>query len=149
MNRDLVVATVASLAHEEWRKPRLISGTHGSLDAKYEPRIKPTGLTQGGEVDIANTTYSALPPKWQTENRKGAESAVDAVQDQLDHGANLSEIDVEAASDMVHDAWIKRNDWARKDSPQLCVPYAELPEDEKEKDRFFVRAAIGVMRDQA
>lgn len=42
----------------------------------------------------------------------------------------------EAACAVVHDEWVKRNAWA---PDNLKVPYADLPEDEKEKDRDHVR----------
>lgn len=141
-DKNRMVVEVASFAHDEWRKLRLISGTHGQPDARYEPRIKPTGLPDGGEIDIANTSYANLPPKWQKENKMGAESAVGAI---LDQGVPLYDVNIEAAANVVHDEWMKRNMWAKDDSPHLFVPYEDLAEDEKEKDRVFVRNAIRIM----
>ena len=48
---------------------------------------------------------------------------------------NWCDADEEACA-TVHDEWVKRNAWA---PDHLKVPYAQLPEDEKEKDRDHVR----------
>lgn len=87
---------------------------------------------QGGEVDIANTPYADLPPKWQAENKASAESAVRAILDNPD-------ADMEQLASIVHDAWLERNgSWA---PPEQNVPYEQLSETEKQKDRDVVEAA--------
>lgn len=140
---------MASHLHDEWRKPRLTGGQHGTPDAKYEPRMKPTGLPDGGEVDIANTPYDKLPPKWQQENKSAGQSAIQAVQKQLETNENnMNRIDIEAVSSSIHDAWMNRNSWAKDQTPQLFVPYNELPEEEKEKDRVQARKAIELLSSQ-
>lgn len=120
------ITQVASLFHDEWRKPRLIKGAHGHSTAFYEPRPKDDG--NGGTVDIANTAYQDLPEKWQNENRNAAEVLV-----QL--------LDMESLAAQVHDVWSGRNSW----STLAKIPYAALPEEEKEKDRAQVRIAMKVL----
>ena len=75
---DEIVNKVASQFHDDWRKSRLQSGTHGTLDAMYEPRMKPSGSDDGQEIDIAQH-YSKLTPKWQAENKAAAQIAVNLV----------------------------------------------------------------------
>jgi hypothetical protein len=92
--------------------------------------VKPDGA--GGEVDIANTNYKDLPEKWQADNRAAATSVVDQLL------ANPS-ADIETLADLVHKDWLSRNgEWAE---PGQKLPYAELSEEEKQKDREVVLAA--------
>ncbi len=129
------IDTLASLLHDEWRKPRLLTGVHGQANARYEPRIKPNG---DGEVDIANTHYSSLPVKWQDENKAQATAVIQSI-------INSKTLDIEELSSIVHEQWMQRNSWAQKDQPELFVPYSALPENEKEKDRVVVRQGIKVI----
>lgn len=122
---DEVVASVASRLHDAWRAGRKKD------DGTYEPRMKDDG--KGGEVDIANTNYADLPPKWQEENKKAAESALQAILDNPD-------ADTEELADIVHQQWLARNgEWAPAEQK---LPYAELSEAEKQKDRDVVLAAM-------
>ena len=136
------VANLGSQLHEEWRKPRW---RDESKD--YEPRIKKTkdqewSQTHGGatEVDIANTPYEGLPSEWQGENKISAEVAVAEVEKAIEVGTPLDESFIEAASSVLHDKWLERNgSWA---PPEQNKPYAELSEEEKEKDRVIIRKAV-------
>ena len=138
------VKSLGSQLHEEWRKPRW---REESKD--YEPRIKKTkdqawSQAHGGamEVDIANTSYEGLPSEWQGENKISAEIAVTEVEKAVETGTPLDESFVEAASSTLHDKWLERNgSWA---PPEQNKPYAELSEEEKEKDRVIIRKAVEV-----
>ncbi len=126
--------TVASSLHDQWRASRR------KEDGTYEPRMKDDGL--GGQVDIANTDYINLPEKWQGENKVAAEVAVNLV-----YGAKQESKDInspeflEEASEAVHVEWMKRNPKEEWNAAQH-VPYSELPEAEKQKDRDQVVLAI-------
>ncbi len=50
---------------------------------------------------------------------------------------------VESASSKVHEEWMKRNPKADYNADQH-VPYSDLPESEKEKDRRHINYAIDV-----
>ena len=126
---------LASDLHDQWRAPRLLS------DGTYEPRWKDDGA--GGQVDIANTAFKDLPPKWQAETYASAESASNAMtlatgsEGKLDaNGAP----DVDFMADLIHKDWLKRNNSYATDIQKL--PYDQLPEEEKEKDRIFARTAL-------
>jgi hypothetical protein len=123
---DELITELASYFHDEWRKHRLKSGTHGQPTAFYEPRLKDNG--SGGEVDIANTKYQDLPEKWQAENRAAAIAVLEILKPEV------------AAE--VHVEWSKRN----PSSNLAEIPYELLPEEEKAKDRAQVYAAIDLMR---
>ena len=138
------VKSLGSQLHEEWRKPRY------QEDSKdYEPRIKKTkdevwSQAHGGalEVDIANTSYEELPSEWQGENKISAEVAVSEVEKAVEARLSLDESFVEVASSTLHDKWLERNgSWA---PPEQNVPYSELSEEEKEKDRVIIRKAIEI-----
>jgi len=122
---------VATALHEAWRAPRATG------NGTFEPRVKDDGA--GGTVDIANTTYEALPSKWQAENLASATAAIVAVE-ALARGDN---VDTELVSAAVHVAWLERNgDWAE---PEQAVPYAQLSEMEKDKDRSVAAAAAAAL----
>lgn len=144
MQDDHLVGQMAAQLHDDWRKPRLQSGTHGQPDAVYEPRMKPSGLDDGQEVDIAQH-YSKLTPKWQSENKAAAQTAISLVRNAMQSGKNAQSLssgpDLEALSSAVHDAWMQRNPKADYNAAQH-VPYASLPEEEKQKDRDHVLMAV-------
>ena len=144
---DHLVNQMAANLHDDWRKPRLQSGTHGQPDAVYEPRMKPSGLDDGQEVDIAQH-YSKLTPKWQAENKSAAQTAINLVRQAIQSGKNPQSLssgpDLETLSSAVHDAWMQRNPKADYNAAQH-VPYASLPEEEKQKDRDHVLMAIRLM----
>lgn len=121
---DDAIERAASELHDAWRAGRLLP------DGTYEPRMKDDG--KGGEVDIANTPFKDLPEKWQKENRESAASAVEAILSNPDGND-------EQHADAVHQAWMERNgSWA---PAEQMVPYSELPESEKQKDRDVVNVA--------
>ena len=49
---------------------------------------------------------------------------------------------------VIHDEWLKRNDWVfdkEYGNPTLAVPYEQLPEDEKDKDKAQIVQALGLI----
>lgn len=145
MQHDSNVATLADKLHEQWRQSRLDSST-----GTFEPRVKGTKdaawieKNKTNQVDIANTEYKDLPEDWQAENKASAEVAITEVERAKNAVViELNEDFVNKASDTVHQKWLQRNgEWAPAEQK---LPYAELSEEEKEKDRVFVRAAIRVV----
>ena len=149
-NDDHLVRTMASSLHDDWRKARLKGGTHGQADAAYEPKMKPSGLDDGKEVDIAQH-YDKLTPRWQAENKAAASAAIGLVRQAVASGKNPQQLssgaDMEALADKVHQAWMQRNPKDDHNAAQH-VPYASLPEDEKQKDRDHVTMAIKLLSKQ-
>jgi hypothetical protein len=47
--------------------------------------------------------------------------------------------DIEEQAASVHTVWMSLNSWQVETSPQLFVPYPELSDEEKEKDRIVAR----------
>ena len=115
----------ASLAHEEWRRNFDSTGT--------KTRIKKN--SDGTEGDI-NVPFDKLHPDWQKENLAAGEAAERAVKKFPD--------DIEKAAEYIHIKWMKRNPKADYNAAQH-VPYDELPEDEKEKDRVHVRTMMNLL----
>ena len=137
-NRDQMVTDVATAAHEDWRQQyRAANGDKPRIKKTKDQTFIDRGVT---EVDIASLAYTELPSDWQGENKLGAECAVDCVVAVLGQSRALDAGFIEEASATQHDEWLKRNGSWAPESQKL--PYAQLTEDEKEKDRFFVRQAI-------
>jgi len=113
------VTQFASSAHEEWRKNYDPTGT--------KPRIKKN--SDGSEGDI-NQPFNKIHPDWQRENLAAGQAAFQAVK-QFPN-------DEEKAAEFIHIQWMKRNPRADYNAAQH-VPYEQLPEEEKEKDRVHVR----------
>lgn len=137
-SRDQMVAEVAAAAHEDWRTQyRAANGDTPRIKKTKDAAFLARGVT---EVDIAALSYAELPSDWQAENKAGAECAVDLVLAALEQRRALDTSFLEEASTTQHARWLERNSSWAPASQQL--PYGQLTEDEKEKDRFFVRQAI-------
>lgn len=135
---------LGSKLHDSWRATRAIG------DGKYEPRIKTTKdeawikVHGTSEVDIANTCFEDLPKDWQGENLIAGNEAVDLAFDMVVEDEIAPE-KIEELSSKVHDSWLLRNEWAK--GGELDVPYVELPESEKAKDRDQILDAIDLLTD--
>jgi len=130
------VEMLASKLHEIWAE-----GTRAILMAKGAPleRFRDDGM--GGQIDILNTPYSDLTPKWQSENKAQAESAIGLVAKNMDSAIE----NIEGLAAQVHEQWLARNSWAIEQKSPLAVPYSELPEEEKQKDRDVITAAYEIL----
>lgn len=98
-------------------------------------------IDDAGDVEIA-VPFEKLSPYWQAENIKAAEFVLNELC-QIS-GEYTSEV-VESISAKVHDRWLERNEWA-DDNPRLDIPYADLTENEKSKDREQVLAGIALLQ---
>ena len=120
------ITQFASAAHDEWRRNFDPTGT--------KERVKKN--SDGSEGNI-NVPFEKLHPDWQRENLAAGRAAAEAVSKFPD--------DMEKAAEYIHIQWMKRNPKADYNAAQH-VPYDELPEDEKEKDRVHVRTMINLMK---
>ena len=118
-NSNPAIVQFASKAHEEWRKNFDPTGK--------KERIKKN--SDGTEGNI-NVPFEKLHPDWQKENLAAGKAAFDAV--------NKFKEDEEAAAKYIHDEWMRRNPKGEWNAAQH-VPYEDLSETEKEKDRVHVR----------
>ncbi|MEI7511958.1 MAG: hypothetical protein WCK01_00660 [Candidatus Uhrbacteria bacterium] len=142
--KDKLVARLGGELHEEWKKGW--RATHGD-----EPRMKKTkdsnwiSRHKGAvELDIASTDYKDLPNEWQHENKASAEIAVEQTMKAVEAGEDLDEAFIERASSVLHDKWLERNgSWAPAEQK---LPYSELSEEEKEKDRVIIRSAVNLVK---
>lgn len=129
------VDMLASKLHENWA-----SGFRAGEMAKGNEnptRMKDDGM--GGQVDILNTPFEQLPPKWQAENNAQAASAIMLVANDLEGAMG----NIEGLAAKVHEQWLSRNSWAA--NGPLGAPYSELPEEEKQKDRDVIVAAYEIL----
>lgn len=117
--RNDAVTQFASQAHEDWRKTLPPS-------ERNKPRLR--SKNGGPEADI-NVPFEKLHPTAQQENISAGKAALQAVRKHPN--------DMESAADHVHKEWMKRNPKTDYNAAQH-VPYSELPEVEKQKDRDHV-----------
>lgn len=148
MNAEFVkneaVNALASKFHEQWRSDRL------QEDGTFEPREKSTKDTVWIEahgtdvVDIANTDFADLPKDWQAENATAARVVVDLLT-AFNGEVNLSDESTRNnVGDIVHTAWLARNEWAK--GGELDVPFADLSAEEQAKDINQVSTALEVFK---
>ncbi len=95
-------------------------------------------------IDIAALDYAHLPSDWQYERRIGSQIALDAVLGAGESNWKMDQDFIEAVSAELHARWLERN-WSRAVEAQKSQ-YLNLSEEEKEKDRVFVRTAIEVWK---
>lgn len=123
-------------AHHQWRLGRGIGN----------PRLKPTGETgpDGTEIqEDINRPYHLLSRKNQLLTSAAIENAYRLCLENPD--ASIDEL-----ASGVHDFWVEQNQWMegpyatdeqKEQYARLKVPFDQLPEDEKQKDRVFVLKA--------
>lgn len=120
------VQQFASSAHDEWRK---------GFDPEGSGKERIKKNSDGSEGNI-NVPFNKLHPDWQKENLEAGKAALVAIRKHPK--------DMEKASEHVHNEWMKRNPKADWNASQH-VPYSELPETEKEKDRVHVRKMSAIL----
>ena len=139
--------SLGSDLHEAWRAPRKRN------DGTFEPKIKKAKdeawiLAHGtDEVDIANCSFEELPSNWQYENLEAARVAVNCVYDKVVKGEEITEEEAEQMASVIHDEWLKRNDYIRGPveqggNPALAVPYEQLSREEQLKDLAQLPPAV-------
>jgi hypothetical protein len=120
------ITQFASSAHEEWRR---------SLPPNERNVPRERSKNGGPKADI-NVPFDKLHPTAQQENLAAGQAAAEAV-------AKFSN-DIEKAAEYIHIEWMKRNPKDDYTAAQH-VPYDQLPEIEKEKDRVHVRTMMKLM----
>lgn len=148
--KEALSYSYASDLHDIWRSSRK------KKDGTYEVRIKKSkdevwNAKYGtDEVDIANTSFSDLPSNWQYENLEAARVVISLVFDKVMTGKTISSDEIEQIASIIHNEWLRRNDWVydpNYGNPKLAVPYVELEEEEKEKDKAQVIPAQRKVQD--
>ncbi len=161
---------IGSRLHDEWRSHRKIdNGKYEprwkiTNDERYEPIDGKARFNEDElEVDIANLSFEELPKDWQKENLEAGISVANIIGENED----ITKEEMEEYATKVHDAWCDRktdeirkymNELARDGLSEeeilnkvdekygwdkgLMIPYNELSEEEKQKDRNHVLEAI-------
>ena len=126
------------LAMQNWRTRRTsISRIQRQADVLYEPRLK---VVEGTVYDIANLPFDDLPVMYQSANIIAAKVASMFIEANVAKGVDLDSVDFEErAAANQHVSWMNENPWCS--NPLQMCPYAELSEEEKEKDRAVIRLA--------
>lgn len=131
---------LAGILHDCWRKER--------IDKSGVPKSQVERTTDNlwiqshcsEEVDLANTNYKDLPLDWKNENSASVKVALIEIYRAEKRGENIDDSFIEKVSALIHGEWLSRN----TNSKFLFqdMPYSELSDEEKEKDRAVVRRAI-------
>ena len=154
-NEIIKIALAYSLGsdmHEVWRAPRKLE------DGTYEPRIKKStdqdwnALHGTDTVDIANCTFEELPSNWQHENLEAAKVAINCVYDKVINRENITQEELEQMASIIHDEWLKRNDYVfgkieQGGNPDYAVPYDQLSREEQLKDLAQLKSAQNKVQD--
>ena len=120
------VQQFASAAHEEWRR---------SLPPNEQNVPRERSKNGGPKADI-NVPFDQLHPTAQQENLAAGIAAEQAVKKFPN--------DIEKAAEYIHIEWMNRNPKDDYTAAQH-LPYDELPEIEKEKDRVHVRTMMELL----
>ena len=123
------VKKLASVLHEKWRE-------NFKKTNPGEKRIK--NNLDGSKGDI-NVPFDRVHPDWQKENLAAAEAALEAVNKFTAYN------DIEKAANYVHEKWMNRNPKEEWNASQH-VPYAELSQEEKDKDILHVIEARKILK---
>ena len=121
----IAIEKFAAQAHEQWRKG--FDEHYAETGEVSKARMKKN--SDGTEADI-HQPFHKIHPDWQKENRAAGQAALEAVKQHP--------TDLEKAAEFVHDEWMKRNPKAAWNEHQH-VPYHELSDEEKQKDRDQVK----------
>jgi hypothetical protein len=135
-DKEAAVDYFSGRSHDAWRR--------NFLKTNPGERGKPRMRMRGGVMVDINQPWSKLDQRAKDDNKRAALDAYAAVQ--------RFPNDREAASNYVHEAWIKRNKGDKSQPKELFKPYARLPEVEKDKDRAHVdqmKQAIAAVRKAA
>jgi len=130
MTTQALIESVATALHEAWRELCLGEDPKASRFSR---------LPDGDAVDILQTSFEHLPLSLQGENLQAARHILLFLESHP--GAPL-----EVAAAEVHQAWLSRHPDADE---ALRVPYPQLAESEKNKDRQIVLIAQRAMRDSS
>lgn len=130
LTREEAIQKLAAIMHNEYVDKMKETPEYAGQDNPQRMRDDKTG--SGQQINILQS-FENLTPGWQEENLKAAEVAYDLVK------ANIDDIDnkMEEIADKIHKAWSARN----SKSPLAGIEYAELPEEEKKKDRHQAELA--------
>lgn len=148
--KEALSYSLAPNLHEEERKTKLRED--GTYESNIEKTIDEDWILEHGtdEVDIENCTFDELPKDWQKENLLAARLAIDLVFDKAIEGQPIFDDELEEMSSTIHDEWMKRNhpvNEKENEEPKLTVPYKDLPQEEKAKDKIQLVQAITKIQD--
>jgi len=141
-----IIEKIALIFHENWRESRL------NMDGTYKPMIEKAEDMEWVRkhwtrlVDITNTKFEDLPNNWKEENLEAAKVAVNLVYEKVINGEEITPEMIEEMSSIVHEKWLERN--PREKDGKLGVPYSQLLENEKAKDRVQIEVAIRFIKSE-
>ena len=139
---NAMVKRIANLSHEKFRKIyREVNNGTRIKTTKDDAWIKQHGTDQ---ADLAKLNYFDLPNDWKKERWSGAKVAFDTLLERIKSGKSLDEKFIEYASGIIHKEWLDRNIHRTENEHKL--PYDQLSEEAKQKDRIFIHSAIEIYK---
>ncbi len=133
-------------AKDRWRPVKMVPGDAAYLEtfANNPDRVRKNG-DGAWEINIL-LPFANLAPTGVKMNSSAAVDDFSIVADailanRLNTSGDITESILEELSDKVHDGWRARESWRSGDPDYdaLNIPYSDLPDSEKEKDRVRVR----------
>lgn len=141
-----MVVLTASRNHEHWQQQfREANGDVSKMKTTTDQLWISNHKTD--QVDIARTSFEALPSDWQNDTKISAEIAVEWVIKAKIGNMPMGTLFIEQASSDIRDKWLDRHRNHATDDQKK--DYQDLPEDEKAKDRYYVTAAMDAYREVA
>ena len=117
----------------------------GAIEVKRftKRNLTPDEISQMGDnyVDGKENilrNFSSLSNASQKDNLEAARVAIELVYDKTVLGESFTAEEIEQMASVIHDEWLKRNDWVfnpEYGNPKLAVPYAQLSKEEQDKDK--------------
>lgn len=132
-NRSKAIKELAAMMHDEYVQNMLKSEQYAGQENPERMRDDKTG--SGEQINILQP-FENLTPGWQKENLDAAEVAFDLVLQYQDKPYQI-DANMEMLADKIHQAWSARN----SHSELSKIDYADLPEEEKQKDRHQIELA--------
>ena len=141
MDREALIRATASLAHKKLCEGHVRAGKTYIKETSDSVWVQKHGSNL---VDLCAVDLDGLPGDWRAERDAGASIAVDALLESIEKGREIDEQLIEEVSALLHNRWLERN-FARASEIEKSQ-YSDLPETDKEKDRYFIRAAVEVFK---
>jgi hypothetical protein len=126
------IKELAAMMHDEYVQNMLKSAYAGQENPQ---RMRDDKTGSGEQINILQP-FENLTPGWQKENLDAAEVAFDLVLQYQDKPYQI-DADMEMLADKIHQAWSARNSYSELSK----IDYADLPEEEKQKDRHQIELA--------
>lgn len=137
-----LIDQIADLTHKKFQNIYYQKNNGSRIKTTTDPLwIK---LHDTNQADIAKIDYANLPADIKNSRYQGAKVAYQVVKNAIDKHLSFDNAFIENSSHLVHQEWLDR--CALTANPEHNLSYQNLSEEDKDKDRVFVYAAIKILK---